>query len=694
MRRKDLLIEIGVEEIPSNYMEPAVSFIKIRFPEILEEMRISFKEFDTFSTNRRFVLFVKGLEEYQKSKEIEILGPPAKISYNSDGSLSQVALGFARKHSISLERLRVVKKEKGEYLVGVKVEKGKHIKEVLPSVLNLLIGSIPFKKTMRWGKEIRFARPIRWILVIFGDKPLKIDLRWIKSCDWTFGLRRLSSKSTKVKSVKEYFSAMKKCGVILPEEERKRILMQQIERVKKRYGWDVVLKDELVKKLVLSLETLNAFTGRFHEKFLELPAELVDGILENQVCVFPVKRGEKTLPYFIGFSNKKVNREIIRGYERVVTARLEDALFYKEEDLKKTIEEHLKNTERIVYHEKLGSLRDKVERVKRLALFLGEKLFPELKSELIEKASIFSRFDHATRLGIEFPEMCGVIGKWLGIFYNLEEEVRTAIYEEYLPSKSGDLLPQTPLGKLLATSDRIEHLCSFFYAGERPSGSEDPFGVRRSVITLLEIITSGVDLPLRSAIEKGLSLFGEKPSYALVDEIYNFVRERFRFMLMGNGIPVEIIDAFLEVEENFLMAKKRIYAFYDFSQKKPESAEAIVTGYKRLQNILDSAKGEKLYDQPNEEMFEKEEERELWKESKHGVVKIEDFLEKEEFEQIFEYYLKISYILDRFFKEVFVMSDDERIRANRLSLIKFLREIYRKLADFYKIPTKKFTGGL
>lgn len=690
MKRKDLLIEIGVEEIPYPYMKPAISFIKSRFPEILSEMRICFDKFEVFSTNRRFVFLLKGVEEYQKEKEVEILGPPARISLNPDGSLSPAGIGFAKKYGFSRDSLRVIKKEKGEYLAGIKVEKGKHTKEVLPAVLNFLIGEIPFKKRMRWGKEFTFARPIRWLLVIYGDKPLKIDLGWIRSSDFTFGNRLLYPQKIKVKSVKEYFSRIKKGGVFLSEDERRKILINQIEKVKRKTKWDVSLKEELVNRVIFSLEALYMFIGKFDEKFLQLPSEIIEGVLENQVSLFTVKSDGKILPYFIGFSNNKVNKNIVKGYERVVAARLEDALFYRDEDLKKSIEDHLRNTERIVFHERLGSLRDKVERVKTLALFLGEKLFPDLNPKLIEKSAIFSHFDHATRLGIEFPEFCGIIGSWLGNFYNLEEEVRTAIYEQYLPSSSGEVLPKTPLGKLLAVCNRIDTICAFFYAGEKPTGSEDPFGVRRAAITLLELMNGGIDVPLKPAIEKALSILGD---ISLLDEIYNFIRERFRYMLIGEGIPVEIIDAFLEVEDNLLKAKKRIYSFYEFSRKNPQSAETIVVGFKRLQNILDSARNEEICGQPSEELFQKEEETELWKKSAEGGAVLENLIEKENFEEIFEYYSKIACILDRFFKEVFVMVDDEKIRRNRLSLIKFVYGQYRRIADFYKIPTKKLTGG-
>lgn len=690
MKRKDLLIEIGVEEIPSSYMEPAISFIKARLPELMEEMRIRCDKFEIFSTNRRFILFLKNLDEFQKPKEVEILGPPAKISFNSDGSLTEVGLGFAKKYGFSRSSLKIVKKEKGEYLAGVKVEKGKYIKEVLPSLLNLLIGSIPFKKTMRWGKDIKFARPIRWLLVIYGNKPLKLDLGWIKSSNVTFGNRLLYPKKIKVKSVKEYFARMKKCGVVFSEEERRQFLIAQIEKVKRKHGWEIPLKEELIKKITFSVETPHLFVGKFDEKFLELPVEIIKGVLENQVSVFTVMEGERVLPYFVGFSNNRVNSNIIRGYERVVTARLEDALFYRDEDLKRPLEEHLRNTERIVFHEKLGSLREKAERIKTIALFLGERLFPDLNPRLIEKAAVFSHFDHATRLGIEFPEYCGAIGKWLGGFYKLEEEVRWAIYEQYLPYSSGDLLPTTPLGKLLAICNRIETICSFFYVNEKPTGSEDPYGVRRAAITLIEIIKSGIDVPLKPAIEKALSIWGDG---SLVDEVYTFIRERFKHMLLGEGIPVEVVDAFLEREESLLKARKKIQAFYHFSQKNPKSAEAIVVGFKRLHNILETAKNEEISGLPSEGLFQKEEEQELWRISVEGGGNLEKLIEMEKFEDVFEYYSKIAYILDRFFKEVFVMVEDEKIRRNRLSLIKFVSEQYIKMANFYKIPTKKFAGG-
>jgi glycyl-tRNA synthetase beta chain len=690
LKGKDLLIEIGVEEIPSPYMEPAISFIKSKLPEIMEEMRIRYDKFEIFSTNRRFVLFFKNLDEYQKPREVEIIGPPAKISFNPDGSLSQVGLGFAKKYGFSPGSLKIIKKEKGEYLAGIKMEKGKHIKEVLPSLLNLLIGSIPFKKTMRWGKEIKFARPIRWLLVIYGNRPLKLDLGWIRSSDLTFGNRLLYPKKIRVKSVREYFALLKRSGVILSEDDRRKSLIAQIKRVRKKNGWEISVKEELIKRIIFSVETPHIFAGRFDEKFLELPPEIIKGVLENQVSVFTVMKGEKILPYFIGFSNNRVNKNIVKGYEKVVTARLEDALFYRDEDLKKPIEEHLRNTGRIVFHERLGSLRDKVERVKALALFLGEKLFPELNPKLIEKSAILSHFDHATRLGIEFPEHCGAIGKWLGGFYNLEDEVRWAIYEQYLPYSSGDPLPTTPLGILLAICNRIETICSFFYVNEKPTGSEDPYGVRRAAITLIEIIKSGIDVPLKPAIEKALSIWGNG---SLLEEIHTFIRERFKNMLLGEGIPVEVIEAFLEREDSLLKARKKILAFYQFSQKDSESAEAIVVGFKRLHNILESAKNEEIPEFPSEDLFQKEEERELWKNSVEGKANLEKMIEMEKFEEIFEYYSKIAYILDRFFKEVFVMVEDDKIRKNRLSLIKFVSEQYKKMANFYKIPTKKFTGG-
>lgn len=691
----DLLVEIGFEEIPSLYLDEAVSFLKKTLSELLGEARLVYEGVKIFSTPRRFVILLSKLSPFQQPKVEEITGPPAHLAFNPDGSLTEVAKGFIKKHGISSDALKVVKKGKGDYLVGVKTEKGKPVEKVLPEVLNRLISSIPFPKTMRWGKEIRFARPIRWLLVIYGEKPLKIDLGWIKSSDFTFGHRLLCPAKIRVNSVRNYFSIIKRSRIQLSDEERKKSILNKLEELEKENRWKIPVKEELLKKVVYSVEYPHPFVGRFQDKFLELPQEIIEHVLENYVRAFPVRDGRdlKTLPFFVGFSNTGVSGEIIKGYEKVVTARLEDAIFYKKEDLKKTIEEHVKNTEKIIYHEKLGSLRDKTGRMEKLLLFLGKELGSGIPDEILHKTARLSRFDHATRLGMEFPELCGTIGKWLGKFYGIEEEISKALYEQYLPSRTGDALPETQLGTLLAIADRIETISSLFYAGEKPTGSEDPFGLRRSAITLIELVRrKKIEVPIKKAVEEVLLTFTDTPSL-LAEGIHEFITERFRFMLYNEGIPFEIIDAVLEAEESLLKAERKIRTLFEFSRKRSQDAELILTGYKRLQNILEEAGNVSLPPLPSETLFQKDEERELWRVSSDNGEMVKKWLKEENYTSLLEYFAKLSCTLDRFFKEVFVMCEDEGVKLNRLSLIKFVHTQYRGFANFYKIPTKKFTGG-
>ncbi|MFN4132379.1 MAG: glycine--tRNA ligase subunit beta, partial [Caldimicrobium sp.] len=481
---RNLLFEIGTEELPARFIVPALESIK-NFTEVtLENLEISYEEIKVAGTCRRLALFVKNLSEKQKDREEEILGPALNVALDEAGNYTPALLGFAKKQGLDPKDLIIKETAKGKYFCAKKIIPGKNTIEILPTLLLEILQNVYFPKRMRWGDfDFSFGRPIKWLLALYGEEIVPLSVAGVESNRYTKGHTFLSQGEIRLEKADWdlYKQILFKHFVILEVEERKNYTRSKIEEITKDYG-KVVIDESLLEENSHLVEYPFPVIGKFSEKFLNLPEKLViTALQEHQRYFYLVDKNKKLLPYFIAVNNNKPKDEsvVIKGHERVAKARLEDALFYYERDLKEPLKNRVEKLKGVIYHIKSGTLYDKTLRLIDLCKYLKKELFPDLSEELIEKTVLYAKVDLVTEVVKEFPSLQGYMGAHY-LALEGEKEVATAIYEQYLPSPKEETFPETKLGILLSLADKIDHLSALIGAGEKVSGEGDPYGLRRA----------------------------------------------------------------------------------------------------------------------------------------------------------------------------------------------------------------------
>jgi glycyl-tRNA synthetase beta chain len=683
---KNLLFEIGTEELPARFIEPALESILSFTQKKLKDLELTFEDIKVGGTCRRLSLFIEALAEKQSDKEEEILGPSLKIGQDEKGNYTPALLGFVKKHSAELNQLFIKDTPKGPYFCLKKLISGQKTIELLPNFLIELLHNIYFPKRMHWGNfDFTFARPIKWLLALYGEELIPLEIATIKSQRLTYGHRFLSPGPINIASANwEYYKEeLLKNYVILEVEERKNHTLKSIHEVSVNIGIPVI-EEDLLRENANLLEYPFPVLGRFSEKFLKLPEKLVITALQEHQRYFFLRntRGE-LLPYFIAVNNNKPkNPEIvIQGHERVARARLEDALFYYERDIKRPLKSYVEKLKGIVYHIKCGTLFEKTERLIGIGKYLGKHLFPYISPQDIEKACLYAKADLATEVVKEFPGLQGYMGNQ---YLSLEGEknIAPAIYEQYLPSPKDEAYPETTLGIILSLADKIDHLCALIGAGEKVSGEGDPYALRRAAYGIIKILLiKEIDLKLEPLLDFSLSLLknqGYLKNKRALQDLLEFLRKR----LEGEFLSIDFTKNFIQVVINQplnphiqhlkLKALKEIFPREDFQD--------LATLFKRITQIL---KNIDLSTLPaiDPQLFEYEAEKKLFeKSSTLEPILLQLELEKNYLKYL-EELLQFKPLIDTFFDEVFVMVDEEKLRFNRLSLLKRVSEYFYSFGD-------------
>ena len=685
---KNFLLEIGTEELPARFVLPALKSLKEEAERLFSSYRLRYEGLFVGGTFRRLSLFVKGLSEKQEDVEEELLGPSLKVGLDAEGNFTKAALGFAKKHGISPSELQVKHTEKGDYFFVKKLIPGRPTLEVLPELVKELLRRIHFPKSMRWGAyEFSFGRPIRWIMCLFGKEVVPFEVAGVKSGRSFFAHRFLSPEPLELEEAdwEEYKKLLKEHFVILLPEERVKETKRAVEEVAGKVG-KVEIEEELLFENANLVEHPFPVLGSFPEEFLELPAPLIITALKEHQRYFCVRDASgKLLNYFVAVNNNLAkNPEVVRrGHERVTKARLEDAKFYYERDLKVPLEEMVETLEGVVYHIKCGTLKHKTERLIELSLFLDRRLELVPDRELLKVAAKFSKADLASEVVKEFPSLQGVMGS-----IYLEKagygDVAQAVYEQYLPLPSDESLPQTPEGVILSLADRVDHLCALFSAGERATGEKDPYALRRAAYGIVKIlIGKRLFLDLEQAFEKGLELLREQGFWSgddseLVSELLSFIKGRLRGELLSQGFAKEIVACVLnsspDVYEIFLKAD----ALRKF-QKDTDFGEFFI-GFKRVVQILKKIQLDSLPG-VNPELFREEAEKAFYQKLEELKPRLKELLEARDYLEYLRCLGELKPLIDRFFDEVFVMAEDKALRENRLSLLKEAFSLFKNFGD-------------
>ncbi|WP_054258503.1 glycine--tRNA ligase subunit beta [Propionispora sp. 2/2-37] len=684
---RDLLLEIGTEEIPARFMPDILFQLEKLSQEKLALLRITYKQVQAIGTPRRMVLVIRGLSEQQEDKFSENKGPSVKIAFDSNGAPTKAAQGFARGQGVDVTELVV----KDGYVYAAINESGRPVQELLPEILLNIIHSLNFPKNMRWGDlDIRFVRPIRWLVALYGTEIIPLSIAEVSSGNVTYGHRFLSKGALTIGSVDDYFEKLAKNYVMVDPKERRAVILHQVEQLAISHGGVAEIDGELLEEVVFLVEFPTALCGNFDEKYLTLPAEAIITPMREHQRYFPVlSKDKRLLPVFITVRNGNSDhiKVVQHGNERVLRARLDDAKFFFEEDQKITLENRVEKLKTIVFQEGLGTLYDKTLRIQALSSGLAEKL--QLTGEIrriIDRSAYLSKADLVTGMVYEFTELQGVMGREYALINGEDPCVAAAIFEHYLPRFSGDELPPSDAGRIISISDKLDNIVATFSRGLIPSGSQDPYALRRQALGIAYIvIQANYSVSLQQLVELSMDLLHiseEKQRKQLSADIQDFFRLRIKNILTEAGIRYDVIDAVMaagtdDMYDTWLRAK----ALAD--ESLGDAIRKAALAFTRIANLTKNNKVNTIVVNP--ELLAALAEYKLFEVYGQSREKIEKLLKSKQYAGAITVMADLADSIDAFFSEVMVMVEDPAVRNNRLALLKVIADLTAKTADFSKI---------
>ena len=692
---KDLLFEIGIEEIPARFMEPALKQLRELAADGLQQAGLEYADMQVYGTPRRIALLVKDLAEMQPDSQQESKGPALKAAFDAAGQPTKALLGFCRGQGIEPDA--VLQKEiKGvQYVYAVKHIQGRPTAELLPAMLEEIVHKLYFPKPMRWGNnEMRFARPIRWLVLLFGQEVLPLEIAGVKAGRVTRGHRFLGNGQAEIKEPAAYLLTLQNEYVVADQKVRREKIWAQIQAVAKVAGGQVKPDEDLLSELVYILEYPTALLGSFDAKYLEIPEELVVTPMREHQRYFPVydAAGQKLLPHFITVRNgNSEHLDIVQaGNEKVLAARLADAEFFWHEDCSHRLADNLPRLAHIVFHEKLGTLDAKVQRIKTLAGHIATKLvFSDDDRRDTERAAELLKCDLVSNAVYEFTELQGIMGEYYAQHDGETPQVAAAIREHYLPRFAGDALPQTKAGIALALADRLDSLVGFFAQGMIPTGSQDPYALRRAAIGVMQILLQnklGLNLlwlcQKAYALYEGITLERDEP--ATLEALASFFEQRLENILAEEGVAYDVVNAVSGLPLFCpLYNYQKAHALADF-RGDGEFAQ-LMAAYGRAANLLKNAQPAA---EVQEQLLEEQAERELFAALSAASSKVKSALALRDYLAALRVLASVRPQLDAFFEAVMVMAESEALRGNRLALLQKLVAMTAELGDLSALVSK------
>lgn len=685
---RDLLLEIGAEEIPAGYIQPALEELVSSLERVLVESRLAFESITPYATPRRMAAIVRGIADVQEDLEREVLGPPAKIAFDKDGAPTRAAIGFAGSQGVGVDRLETRETDKGAYLFARVVESGRAAAAVLGDVLPGVIGSLSFPKTMRWGPEERFARPIRWIVAMLGDEVVPVEYAGVRAGSVTYGHRTWSPGPHALSGAADYVEVLREHHVLADVEERRARIEAQARERARESGGRAVEDRELLDEVTFLVECPSVFLGRFDGRFLDLPRDVVIAAMKGHQRYFAVETDDgRLLPRFLCVANVPGNDiDAIRsGNERVLVSRLDDAEFYWAEDTKEPLEAKVEALRNVVWLEGLGTLYEKTERLERLAARLAEALGSGEAATAVRAAHL-AKADLVTEMvrdGKEFTELQGIMGREYALVSNEPEGVARAIREHYMPRFAADRLPDSEAGTVVSIADRLDSVAGCFSAGLVPSGSQDPYALRRQAIGLVRmIVEKRLGLSTRAAVGWAAGGFGLEAAREeeVAGQVIDFVRQRARSIFIDAGYAYDLVDAVLEASlDDLAGVVPRLEALSRF--RKAEDFEGLVIGARRVMNIL---KGQRPDERGSTALVEPAATA-LETARKSAASRVETAIADGDLDAAVLDLLHLRKPIDTFFDDVMVMVEDEGSRNARLCLLARVRALFLRIADFAKV---------
>ena len=677
--KRDLLFEIGTEEIPAHVMPHLLEDLAQLAETMLKEHRLSYEKVRTLGTPRRAALIVTGLAERQEDINTETRGPSVAIAFDADGNPTKAGAGFARGQGVDPSALI----QRDGYVYASVHESGAATAELLTSLLPDLVRAIPLPNSMRWGDlDFRFIRPIRWFVALYGTEIVPFTLAGVTSGNHSRGHRTLAPADFVITSAADYEAACEKAYIIVDPERRRAMICEQITETAKACGGTAEITPDLLEEVLYLVEYPTALSGSFEEKYLALPAEAVITPMRDHQRYFPVKAADGSLlPAFITVRNGgKAHLDVVaHGNERVLRARLADAQFFFDEDRKKSLAEHREKLKTVVFQRGLGSMYEKTERLMALTTAIVEEMaagdVDDAALADARRAAELSKADLVTGMVTEFTELQGIMGREYALLDGESPAVARAIDEQYMPRFAGDELPQTLLGVALSAADKIDNIVGTFSQGRIPTGSQDPFGLRRQALGLvLMLIEQESTMLLSDLVDEACDLYDlEEFRDKMQVYVADFIRLRLKNVLSERGVRYDVQEAVLGDVD--LVADVPERAAYVERLLASEGGEALVQSFVRVGNIARSVTGSTL----DPALFKAEEEGALlsaYQAAAAARAEGEDTLPAEQ---------ALGRAIDTFFDTVMVMDKDARVKENRLSLLKMIDDDLLETADYSKI---------
>jgi glycyl-tRNA synthetase beta chain len=683
----ELLFELGCEEIPAEDLLQIVPQLKRVAEQSFTSNRIPPKSIQTYGTPRRLVL-VAGIPAKQEDRKEQKLGPPQKISIDAAGHPTPAGLGFAKNMGVPFEQLKIVSTPKGDYIGAEIVEKGNPTTQVLIQVLPEIVSQLSFKKFMKWGEEkFLFGRPIRNLLLLFDGEVVPLTIAGVQAGRTTFGHRFMGKKRLEIASFESYRKQLQQNGVILDFNDRVEKISRELREQSKAAGGVLKEDQDLLITMANEVEFPEVLKGNFSEEFLLLPQEiLINAMRKHQKYFSVLGPKDRLLASFLTVMNTHAENpeQIRRNHERVLEARLRDAEFFWREDRKKSLASRIEGLSRLTYQEKLGSYEQKIQRM----LSIGSELLSqlnriELKGKL-EHLIRHSKTDLLTSMVGEFPELQGIMAGLYTKEEGWDDEAWQALYDQYLPATADDPLPRNFAGALLSLCDRLEALVSGYILNRIPTGSKDPYGLRRVATGIMRIILEyQLDLDLLPLFDKALMLYSIKTKLSrdeLLHSLLDLMETRFRFLMEQNGIPYDYLNAVLAVEKSaFYTAYQKVNSLW--SKKDSPDLKTLARGFKRIQNII-SGQPEFRFDP---ELLEEDGEKRLHQVFSDVEFRIKQLIDERQYLDALDIMVSLGPEIDNFFDEVLVMTENTTLQQNRIALLQNLSSLYRRIADFSEL---------
>ena len=698
----ELLFEIGCEEIPAGMLPKAEEDLRVNIEKLLAAEDLS-KEatVETFSTPRRLTAWVRGLPYKQTDVEFEVTGPPKTVAYDAVGAPTRAALSFAEKQRIHVSSLYLVQTPKGEYLAAKQVKAGRATEQILTAILPRAVHDLTWPRSMTWTglSGPRFIRPIRWVVAVFGGKPLKVEVGGIAAGNSTRGHRFLGSPAIRVSNFQDYEKKLQTNGVIIRPSRRQEKIGKELEGFAKRGGYRIH-EDSGLRTLVTHLnEYPTVIQGDFDPAFLNLPDEILVTVMRDHQKYFAVekKNGELAAQFLAVINTDKDAKGIIQaGHERVLRARFADARFFWESDQKCRLADYLPKLERVTYESRLGSYRDKVERVRDVARWLSEQWFNlgmhQAHVAETDRAAELAKCDLVTEMVREFPELQGIVGGLYSRAQGESEEIADAVYDHYRPVGLDDPIPRNLTGCAVAFADKLDSVVGCLAVGIVPTGSSDPYALRRAALGIVKIILEKklpVSLSLAIAAA-GKALLTHKPKRGVTPDqeskILDFILDRARFVFREKKQFAydEVAAVFRAGADDLVDTQKRLLALRTI--RKSRNFEPLAVSFKRIRKILEkagvAAEGDRRV---HAELFESPAERELHSAAQAAASKVQSLKRGGKYQEALEAIASLRPVVDKFFDGVMVMAEKEEVRKNRLALLAQLLGEFTTIADFSEI---------